>query len=75
MKPPLYESISAYRETTRDGLPAGRLRRRLGDRRKGLSKEAKLKASAARTLFDQQNTTTEELGKVLGVIAIQSIVT
>lgn len=55
------------RERTRAGLSAARARGRLGGKPKGLSKEAQSKAEAARTLFDKQEKTVDEIGKLLGI--------
>lgn len=55
------------RERTRAGLSAARARGRLGGKPKGLSKEAQSKAEAARTLFEKQEKTVDEIGKLLGI--------
>ena len=55
------------RERTRAGLSAARARGRLGGKPRGLSKEAQSKAEAARTLFEKQEKTVAEIGKLLGI--------
>ena len=55
------------RERTKAGLSAARARGRLGGKPKGLSKEAQSKAEAARTLFEKQEKTVDEIGKLLGI--------
>ncbi|MDF7820021.1 recombinase family protein [Runella sp. MFBS21] len=55
------------RERTRSGLAAARARGRLGGKPKGLTKEALSKAEAARTLYDKQEKTVAEIGKLLGL--------
>ena len=55
------------RERTKAGLTAARARGQKGGRPKGLSKEATAKAKAAKTLFDQQDKTADEIATILGI--------
>jgi DNA invertase Pin-like site-specific DNA recombinase len=55
------------RERTKAGLTAARARGRKGGWPKGLSKEATAKAKAAKTLFDQQHKTADEIAGILGI--------
>jgi len=55
------------RERTKAGLTAARARGRQGGRPKGLSKEAKAKAQAAKTLYAQKDKTAEEIAGILGI--------
>lgn len=54
-------------ERTKAGLQSARARGRKGGRPKGLSKENLSKAKAIKVLFDKQDKTMEEIGKVLGL--------
>ncbi|WP_128546278.1 recombinase family protein [Larkinella soli] len=68
----LFASLAEFerdliRERTRAGLASARARGRQGGRPKGLSPEAQSKAQAARTLFEQQEKTAQEIGQLLGV--------
>lgn len=58
---------SINRERTKAGLAAARARGRMGGRPKGLSKEAKDKAIIAESLYKQQDKTTTEIAKYLGI--------
>lgn len=53
------------RERTKAGLSAARARGRMGGKPKGLSKEARSKAYAAKALFDKGDKTTQEIGSIL----------
>ncbi|QRR00114.1 recombinase family protein [Dyadobacter sandarakinus] len=55
------------RERTKAGLNAARARGRMGGKPKGLNKEAMAKAHAAKTLYDQQEKTVEQIAQVLGI--------
>lgn len=53
-------------ENTNAGLAAARARGRVGGRKKGLSKEADIKASAAKTLYESGNTV-QKVCTMLGI--------
>jgi DNA invertase Pin-like site-specific DNA recombinase len=55
------------RDRTKAGLSAARARGRMGGKPKGLNKEAQSKAHAAKALYDKQDKTVAEIGKVLGI--------
>ncbi|KAA6438026.1 helix-turn-helix domain-containing protein [Dyadobacter flavalbus] len=55
------------RERTKAGLSAARARGRMGGKPKGLSKEARSKAYAAKALYDKQDKTAQEIGNILGI--------
>ncbi|RAJ90070.1 DNA invertase Pin-like site-specific DNA recombinase, partial [Larkinella arboricola] len=68
----LFASLAEFerdliRERTKAGLSAARARGRTGGKPKGLSKEAQSKAEAARILFDKNENTVAEIGKILGI--------
>jgi DNA invertase Pin-like site-specific DNA recombinase len=68
----LFASLAEFerdliRERTRAGLSAARSRGRLGGRPKGLGKETLAKAKATRTLYEANDKTAEEIGKLLGI--------
>ena len=68
----LFASLAEFerdliRERTNAGLAAARARGRQGGRPPGMSKEATAKAEAARTLYDKQDKTVAEIGKLLSI--------
>jgi DNA invertase Pin-like site-specific DNA recombinase len=68
----LFASLAEFerdliRERTQAGLAAARARGRQGGRPPGLSKEARSKAEAVKTLYLQNDKTAAEIGQLLGI--------
>ena len=68
----LFASLAEFerdltRERTNAGLAAARARGRQGGRPPGISKEARSKAEAAKTLYLQKDKKVEDIAKLLGV--------
>ena len=68
----LFASLAEFerdltRERTNAGLAAARARGRQGGRPPGISKEARSKAEAAKTLYLQKDKKVEDIGRLLGV--------
>lgn len=68
----LFASLAEFerdliRQRTKAGLEAARARGRQGGRPKGLSKEAKNKVQAAKSLWQQKNRNAKEIASILGI--------